>query len=79
MQRKHIKNSIALFLSTVGFIWSIWQHEIMMKPYMDVRWDTSFQFFTGIILPWGASYDFTLLLLFICYVAALCSIWFWED
>jgi len=79
VERKHIKNMVALFFSTFWFMWAIWQHEIMMMPYMAERWNTGFQFFTGIILPWGAAYDFTLLLEAVCFIVALVSIWFWED
>ena len=79
MMRKHIKNAVALFLSGFGFVWSIWQHEIMMTPYMAQRWNSTFQFFTGIIVPWGAAYDFTLLAEAACFITGLASIWFWEE
>jgi hypothetical protein len=78
IDRKHVKNLLALFFSAFGFTWSVWQHEIMMMPYMAERWNSSFQFFTGIIVPWGAAYDLTLLLEALCFIVALCSIWFWN-
>lgn len=76
--RKHISNKIALFVSAVLFIWTVWQHEIMMFPYMAERWNTTFQFFTGIVVPWGAAYDFTLLGEFIAYVLLGITLWFWD-
>jgi len=30
-------------------------------PFLDWAWEQRFGFFTGIIVPWGAAYDFTLL------------------
>lgn len=46
---------------------------------MAERWDTGFQFFSYIVVNWGVAYDFTLLLEAVCFIAALCSIWLWED
>lgn len=78
IDRKHVKNLIALFFGAVGGIWAIWQHEIMMKPYMEIRWNTTFQFFSGVVLHWGLSYDLTLLAVFACWVVTLCAVWFWD-
>jgi len=51
----------------------------MMFPYMAERWNSTFQFFTGIVVPWGAAYDFTLLGEFLAYVLLAVALWFWEE
>jgi hypothetical protein len=70
---------VGLFFSTFGFVWAIWQHEIMMMPYMASMWNEKFVFFWGICVPWGAAYDFTLLLEAVCFIGALVSIWLRGD
>lgn len=50
-----------------------------MKPYMDLSWSGTFQFFTGIVVPWGAAYDFTLLGVFFAYLILAVALWFWND
>jgi hypothetical protein len=77
--KKHLWNKIAITFSAIFFIWCIWQHEIMMFPYMTERWNSTFQFFTGIVVPWGAAYDFTLLGEFLAYVLLAVALWFWEE
>jgi hypothetical protein len=77
--KKHTLNKIILLFSGVFFIWCIWQHEIMMFPYMAERWDTWFQFFTGIRIHWGTAYDITLLGEFIAYILLGITLWFWEE
>ena len=50
-----------------------------MLPYMSQQWNSTFQFFTGIIVPWGFAYDFTLLGLFFAYILLAVALWFWEE
>jgi len=79
LERKHFKNAATLFVSACLYFWSVWQHEIMMMPYMAQRWNTTFQFFTGVVVPWGAAYDYTLLIPFICVLTIFLAVWYWED
>ena|GEM_PF-3463080 len=78
LKKRHVLNKIVLVASAVLFIWSIWQHEIMMFPYLKQMWDAEFQFFTGIKVQWGAAYDFTLLAEFIAYILLGTALWFWD-
>jgi hypothetical protein len=77
--KKHTLNKILLLFSGVLFIWSVWQHEIMMFPYVQQMWNSQFQFFTGIRVQWGTAYDFTLLAQFIAYLLLGIALWFWEE
>lgn len=78
-KKSHRWNKIGLFLGGVFLIWTIWQHEIMMKPYMDTQWTGTFQFFSYIVVNWGVSYDLTLLLIFVAVILELACLWFWTD
>jgi hypothetical protein len=75
--KKHALNKIALVVSAVLFVWSIWQHEIMMFPYIQQQWNSTFQFFSGVKVHWGTAYDYTLLLEFIAYIMLGMALWFW--
>lgn len=68
IDRKHVKNLAVLIFAHFLFVWNVWQHEIMMLPYMATRWNTTFQFFTFIVVPWGFAYDFTLAFMGLCLV-----------
>lgn len=78
-QNSHTANKIVLVLGAMFLIWTIWQHEIMMKPYMNQEWGSTFQFFTGIVVPWGFAYDFTLLGEWIAVMMMLAALWFWSN
>jgi hypothetical protein len=66
-------------MAVFWWLWGVWQHEIMMMPYMAERWNTKFVFFWGIWVPWGAAYDFTLLLQGFCIVVIFLAVWYWKD
>jgi hypothetical protein len=72
--RKHIKNAAVLFFSAFGFMWTIWQREIMAFPYLTEQWHSTF-----LEITWGIVYDFSLLLQAIGLICALASIWSWAE
>jgi len=87
-ERKHLANAFALFFAGFLYVWSVWQHEIMLKTvitsdavgqtFLDWVWGHKFNFFTGITTPWGASYDVTLLIPAVCVLMIFLAVWYWE-
>jgi hypothetical protein len=74
LERKYIKNTALLFFSAIGFMWCIWQREIMALPYLTEQWHTIYQ---GVV--WGVVYDFSYLSQAAGLIIALASIWFWTE
>lgn len=79
IKKKHLPNVFLLFASAFGFVWTVWQHEIMVLWYAAERWDSVFAFFSGIVVKWGVAYDLTLFGEALCFFGACAAIWLWED
>jgi hypothetical protein len=72
--------SIALLIfASALFVWSIWQHELLVNRFLADMWETDFAFFWGIHAIWGFAYDFTLIAEFIAFLLPPCAVWVWKE
>jgi hypothetical protein len=72
--------SVALLMfASALFVWSIWQHELLVNRFLADMWNTDFAFFWGIHAIWGFAYDFTLIAEFIAFVLPPFAVWFWKE
>ena len=88
IDHKHLPNVLTLFFSTIGFIWAMWQHEIIVLPSVSAHWEDAFPFFFSFYsngmsngmpsIPLGYAYDFTLILQGVCFIVAVLSAFFWK-
>lgn len=69
---------IVLALS-VGFMWAIWQHEVLMWDWIHSVWNEPHAFFSGVITTKGIAYDFTLLIVGLTFLTSLIALWFWNS
>ena len=75
--RPHTLNMLLLAASAALFIWTIWQHEILVlnnfAPYWWMPYDAGSRF------SFGTLYDYSLLLQFVAYTLSPMALWFWSD
>lgn len=79
LNKKHLLNKIALFLSGFLFVWSVWQHEVLVWDWVHSVWDESFAFFSGVVTTKGVAYDWTLGILAFSFFLGLLSLWTWNE
>jgi len=82
MEVKYTKQNtvqiIVLALSVLGFMWAIWQHEVLMWDWIHSVWNEPHAFFSGVITTKGVAYDFTLLMIGLPFLTSLIALWFWN-
>jgi hypothetical protein len=73
-----------LVLSIAIFIWSAWQHELLVGHYIwddPMIYNSIFQWFSvpALRTTVGQAYDLTLLISFLALILSNLAIWFWND
>ena len=82
--RKHALNMIVLVIATAMFIWSVWQHELLVIGYIWSNpnvYNAIFQWFSVPALrsTIGQAYDLTLFFTFLALILSDLALWFWND
>jgi hypothetical protein len=78
-KHQHLINKILLFVSPILFMFTVWQHEILMLEFMAPHWKEPFAFFSGVVTTKGVAYDVTLLFEFVSYIILAIALWTWND
>lgn len=69
---------IVLILAVFGFLWGIWQHEVLVWDWVHSAWNEPHALFSGIIVTKGLAYDLTLFLTGVMPLVMAVALWTWN-